>query len=668
MLQLGKRLAGGEAGVLAVPLNTSAWDPLHGCPTLTPRGDGWKVSGSVLGVLNGAQASYFLVPTTGGLLLVEANAPGVMVAAVDGADPSRPLADVTFADADARLVATGETAVSVVRRALTVGLVGLAAELVGGAQEFLEQTIAYLKQRWAFGRPIGQFQAVKHTAVDLYTEVAQARALLRDAVEAITAKNPDSPDVLLRASLAKIQASKALALIAVRGIQLHGAIGFTWELGAHRFLRRSMTDRFLLGGDDELVRAVANALSTRTAESAQPQARDEGAAWLAANAPQLVGPRDHVGHFAVLTDEQAADQLRRARDWERRKSEAGLAGIAVPKELGGQGRSQYEALTFQAHEHEYDLPHWIFGITFGMIMPTIISWGTEDQKSRFVPRMLNGTDLWCQLFSEPGAGSDLAMASTKATKVDGGWRIQGQKVWNSGADSADFGLLVARTDPDVPKHKGLTVFIVPMDAPGVTVRPIMQASGSTLFCETFLDDVFLPDDAVVGGVGNGWRVAITTLMNERLALTGDGVPFQQAFRAARAHDGHLPADLGAQLVDLYSLHRALGSLSEQILEGVRAGVEPGPEGSINKLLTGRAALGVADFMTRLLGPDVLREPDWYEYIVGAVGLLIGGGTEEIQKNVLSERVLGLPPEPRGRSGQSWAEEKAATGRDAADAR
>ncbi|QCB97966.1 hypothetical protein E5206_14460 [Arthrobacter sp. PAMC25564] len=666
--ELGERLASGEVGVLAVPLSTSAWDPLAGCPVATRRGEHWTVSGSIIGVLNGAQAAYFLVPATNGLLLVEANATGVAVAAVEGADPSRPIADVVFADADARVLASGEIALSAVRRGLTVGLVSLSAELVGAADEFLDQTIAYLKQRWAFGRPIGQFQAVKHTAADLYTEIAHARALLRDAVEEITAKDAASPEVLLSASLAKIQASKALALVAIRGIQLHGAIGFTWELGAHRFMRRSMTDRFLFGDDDLLVRSVANALSTSAAETTQPTAQDAGAVWLAANAPVFVGRRDHVGHFAVLAEDEAADQLRRAREWERLKSESGFAGIAVPKELGGQGKFQFEALTFQAHEHVYDLPHWIFGITFGMIMPTIISWGTEEQKSRYVPPMLNGTGLWCQLFSEPGAGSDLAMASTKATKVDGGWRVQGQKVWNSGADNADFGLLVARTDPDAPKHKGLTVFIVPMDAPGVTVRPIVQASGSTLFSETFLDDVFLPDEAVVGGVANGWRVAITTLMNERLALTGDGVPFQRAFQAARQYDGHLPADLGVQLVDLYSLYRALHSLSEQILEGVRAGVEPGPEGSINKLLTGRAALGVADFVSRLLGPEVLREPDWNEYVIGAVGLLIGGGTEEIQKNVLSERVLGLPPEPRGRSGLSWAEEKAAYGSEATDAR
>jgi len=664
--ELGDRLIEGEVGVLAVPLTTSAWDSLTEGAALTHESGTWKVSASISNVLSGAQADYFLVPATDGLFLVEADAAGVTVQGIESADSSRPLADVAFVNAEARLIASAEAGIEAARRGLTVGLVCLSAELIGAADEFFTRTVAYLKDRWAFGRPIGQFQSVKHAAADLFTEIEHARALLRDAVEAIVSTDAPAHDVLLSASLAKIQASKALAAVATRGILLHGAIGFTWELGAHRFVRRSMTDRFLFGDDDLLVRSVARALSTASSDRATTETQDAGAAWVAANAPAFVGPRDHVGHFAVLSDDEAADQMRRAREWERVKFEAGYSGFAVPKELGGQGLSQFEALKFQAHEHEYDLPHWIFGITYGMIMPTIISWGTDAQKSRYVRPMLDGTELWCQLFSEPGAGSDLAMASTKATKVDGGWRIQGQKVWNSGADKADFGLLVARTDADVPKHKGLTVFALPMDAPGVTVRPIVQASGSTLFCETFLDNVFVPDDFVVGEVGNGWRVAITTLMNERLALTGDGVPFRGVFQAAREHEEELSPELAVQLVELYSLDRALHSLSKQILEGVLSGAEPGPEGSLNKLLTGRAALGVADFMSRLLGPEILRDRDWHEYATGAVGLLIGGGTEEIQKNVISERVLGLPAEPRGKSGLSWAEEKASYGSEAKD--
>lgn len=658
--ELAERLASGALGVLAVPIETSPWAPAVQELVVSAEGDRWTITGSVAGVLDGHRASHFLVPAAGDLFLVEADSPGVSASAVDSADPSRQLADLDFEQADASLLASGDDAARIVRSALTVGLVMLAAELVSAADEFLDRTLTYLKQRWAFGRPIGQFQAVKHSAVDLYTELAQARALLRDALAGLTDPGQDQSELLRRASVAKIQASRALSRIATRGVLLHGAIGFTWELGAHRFARRAMTDRYLFGTDDALTSAVAGSL-----QSGEPTPDDASVAdaqrWLADNAPGFVGPRDHVGHFAVLTDQEAADQLQRARDWERLKAEAGFAGIGVPTEYGGQGRSQFEALTFQGHEHRYDLPHWIFGITHGMILPTILRWGTPEQKQRYIAPMLDGSGLWCQLFSEPGAGSDLAMASTRATKVDGGWRIQGQKVWNSGADNADFGLLVARTDPSVPKHKGLTVFILPMGTEGVTVRPIVQSSGSKLFSETFLDDVFVPDDAVVGEVGGGWQVAITTLMNERLALTGDGVPFRRLFGEVRGRREPVPAELEAQLVDLYCLDRALGSMSEQILESVRSGSEPGPEGSVNKLLTGRAALGLADFVGRLLGPAVLRDRDWSEYAIGAVGLVIGGGTEEIQKNVIAERVLGLPPEPRSGAGQSWAQEKAASG-------
>ncbi|MGX7727827.1 acyl-CoA dehydrogenase [Rhodococcus sp. 2H158] len=666
--ELVAALDAGQVTVLAVPVSTSAWDVSRAGVAATRDGDRWELTGSVTDVLNGADAARVLVPTDQGLFLLETDGSGVVVTPGDTADPSRPLADLDFRSAAARHVAAPDTARAAVQYGLTAGLVALTAELIGAAEEMLEQTIAYIKERRAFGRVVGQFQGVKHTTVDLWTEVTHARALLRNAIAALGDGSATSEATLVPATLAKVQASKALSQIATRGILLHGAIGFTWELGAHRFVRRATTDRFLFGDDDELVRLLAGHLTTRRSDDTDRAESSPEAGWLAQHAPRFVGPRDHVGHFAVLTPEEAADQLRRARDWERLKSENGFAGIAVPTELGGQGRSRFEALQFQAEEHRYELPHWLFAITYGMILPTVVQWGTDEQKQRYVPRMLNGEHLWCQLFSEPGAGSDLAMASTRATRAEGGWRIDGQKVWNSGADNADLGLLVARTDPNVPKHQGLTVFVVPMDTPGVTVRPIVQNSGSALFCETFFDDVFLPDEAVLGEVGNGWRVAITTLMNERLALTGDGVPFQRMFREAQERAADLTEAQGVQLVELYSIERALHALSAQMFETVRSGNEPGPEGSVNKLLTGRAALGVADFVSRLLGPEVLRDRDWNEYVLGAVGLLIGGGTEEIQKNVLAERVLGLPPEPRDRVKVSWAEEKAANRKEPSGAR
>ena len=657
--------ARGETVVLALPLAHSVWDDAVADATVQGAGDEWRLNAKVENVLGAGEATRFfvtaMVDDQPALFIVERNEPGVTISSVNSADASRPTADIRIADAPARLIAHGPSVRDAVRFGLSLGTACVAAESIGAAAEFLERTIGYLKDRWAFGRPIGAFQSVKHMVVDLFTELALARALLRDALGGLESHDEISADSLARLTLVKVQAGRALHLIANRGILLHGAIGFTWELGAHRYVRRALTDRLLLGDPDIVTQQVVEQIVAVAESTAQNTALDAAESWLAANAPSYVGPRDHVGHFAVLTEAEIAEQVQRARRWERAKFDAGFAGIGVPQAFGGQGDSLYDALTFQALEHRYDLPHWIFAITHGMILPTILQWGTETQKSRFVEPMLTGSQLWCQLFSEPGAGSDLAMLSTRAEKVDGGWRVNGQKVWNSGADSSDFGLLVARTDPDVPKHAGLSVFIVPMDAEGVTVRPIVQASGSALFCEVFFDDVFLPDSAVVGEVGNGWRVALTTLMNERVALTGDGVPFHRARELARANSSHLGGAARERLFDVLVLQGALAAMSKQILEGVRTGADPGPEGSVNKLLTGRAAMAVADFVAATLGVELLRDRDWHEYVIGNLGLLIGGGTEEIQKNIIAERVLGLPTEPKAQSRVSWAEEKARMG-------
>jgi len=246
------------------------------------------------------------------------------------------------------------------------------------------------------------------------------------------------------------------------------------------------------------------------------------------------------------------------------------------------------------------------------------------------------------MFSEPGSGSDLAALATRATRTGETWRITGQKVWTSLGHLADYGLLLARTDPSVPKHRGLSAFLLPTDAPGVTITPIRTAPGGDDFCEVFLDDVELPAEALLGPVNAGWKVAITVLMNERYALSGMGIPvgslIELAGRSGVLSDPRVRDDI----VDLYSEAQVIRALTARSLEALRQGREPGPEGSVTKLLSAQAAMDLGQAVERLLGADLVEHPRWRDYVLGTLGMKLGGGTEENQKNVIGERVLGLP--------------------------
>ncbi len=389
---------------------------------------------------------------------------------------------------------------------------------------------------------------------------------------------------------------------------------------------------------------------------AQAEYRQRTRAWLrehAADAPPRNGSSEDGGYIAAR------------RAWQRRLAESGLAGVTWPKEYGGQGLGPIEQVTVNQELADAGVPGILDVIGIGMLGPCLIAHGSEEQKGRHLGPMLHGDEVWCQLFSEPAAGSDLAAVQTRARHDEsaGTWTLNGQKVWTTNAQFAAYGLLLARTDPDVPKHKGLTMFIVPMDAPGVTVRGLRQISGEAEFNEVFFDDVTLGDDAVVGGVGNGWGTALTVLMFERLTIGFGSESFGSPTRLAHTVAG----DAGARRDP--STRRELGEIISELLavrfNGYRAltalarGQIPGPEAGLAKVTLVNAAIRASDLGADVLGPDALAADTEWSYLISFLpGLKSAGGTEQILRNTIGERVLGLPPEPRLDKGIPFSELRA----------
>ena len=363
-----------------------------------------------------------------------------------------------------------------------------------------------------------------------------------------------------------------------------------------------------------------------------------------------------------ITDEDEA--VRAHRSWQRELAEAGLTGVTWPKEYGGQGLGPLEQVIINQEINAAGLPGILDAIGVGMLGPTIIAHGSEEQKQRYLAPMLHADEVWCQLFSEPAAGSDLAGIQSRAKlQDDGTWRLSGQKVWTTNAHIAAFGLLLARTDADVPKHKGLTMFVVPMDAEGVTVRGLRQITGEAEFNEVFFDDVALDQDAAVGAVDGGWRTALTTLMFERLTIGGgsEGMGYRAdrfahavAEDEAAAHDPDVRQRLGDVSVDLL----ALRFTGYRLLTALQRGQIPGPEAGLGKVTAVNAAIKAGDLIGDVLGPEALDEGEWSYLISFLPGLKSAGGTEEILRNTVGERVLGLPPEPRLDKGIPFTELRA----------
>jgi alkylation response protein AidB-like acyl-CoA dehydrogenase len=336
--------------------------------------------------------------------------------------------------------------------------------------------------------------------------------------------------------------------------------------------------------------------------------------------------------------------------WQRTLFEHGWAAVLWPTEYGGRGAGPIEAIVWNQELTRVGLGESIFVVGTAMAGPTIIAHGTPEQRQRFLPPLLRGDEVWCQLFSEPGAGSDLASLAARAVRAGDHWVVSGQKTWCSGAHYADWGILLARTDPTVPKHKGITYFLLDMHAPGIELRPLRQMSGGAHFNEVFLNEVRIPDAQRLGPENAGWAAAMTTLLNERMALGGTGgfFSFAELLAHAREHRDRLDAVTRDRLAQLYCWDRTLELLNARVVTKLGRGKIPDAESSVMKLALARILTAGADLGLRVAGADALRRHGpWQHQFLTAPSLHIAGGTDEIQKNLVAERVLGLPREGRG---------------------
>ena len=376
--------------------------------------------------------------------------------------------------------------------------------------------------------------------------------------------------------------------------------------------------------------------------------REEAASWLAENAP---------------TDEtfRALTPLQQAKVWQKRKYDAGWACLGWAPEFGGRGASAIEEVIWRQEESQYDLPANFFLIGQGMIGPTLMAWGSDEDKARFLPPLASGEEVWCQLFSEPAGGSDLAALRTRAERDGNDWVINGQKIWTSGAHYSDYGVIVVRTDPTVPKHKGLSYFYVDMKAPGVEIKPIKQLTGDSDFNEVYFTDVRVSDSQRLGEVGQGWQVSLTTLMNERAAIGGGFGQMDVSLAMSVAEEVEIdgrPAledsAVRARIANWYVQEAGLKYTGYRSLTALSRGALPGPENSIGKLVGAPKMQAMSSYLMDLLGASgaiadeslAAKAGIIQRAYMGAPGLRIAGGTDEIMANIIAERVLGLPQEPR----------------------
>lgn len=402
--------------------------------------------------------------------------------------------------------------------------------------------------------------------------------------------------------------------------------------------------------------------SMETAEGAESveQFRGRAHAWLSSVArlreehERWGEGDDSVAVFENWTVEQEREHTEKVRRWEQQKFDASWGALSWPAEFGGQGLPKYYELIFDEEQSRFDLPKRteLFAVTQQLIAPTIAAWGTDEQKARFVRALLRTDLMACQLFSEPDAGSDLASVRTRAVRDGNEWVITGQKVWTSGALVSDFGEAICRSDPDARKHAGMTAFLIPLDTPGITVRPIRQMSGGATFNEVFLDEVRVPDSLRLGPEGAGWKVALTTLAAERLDSGNLGAGTIDRLLPLAARLGRPLTSVEAdRLADVYLRSMISRMTGLRVRAAIAAGEQPGPETSVGKLYATETMRRTSDVALQLLGPKMIADQDewgtfaWTEHLLGAPGYRIAGGTDEIQRTIIAERVLGLPREP-----------------------
>jgi len=584
---------------------------------------GGSVSGDAGVVLGAGLADVLLLTAGDDVVLVERSATGVEVELPGSLDRTRRSGRVTLTGAAAEVLpAARDTALAYARTLF-------AAEAVGGASDCVDTAVAYAGVREQFGRTIATFQAVKHHCANMLVAAESAVATVWDAARA--AEEGGGQFRLISAAAAAL-AFPAYVRNAELNIQVHGGIGFTWEHDAHLHLRRALTVQGLLDGDGpatDVFDLTAAGLSRANSLDLPPEAEELRAE-----------VRAEAERIAALDEAAQLDELI-------------ATGHVMPHwpKPWGRAAGAVEQLLAEEEFAAAGVTRPDYGIT-GWVILTLIQHGTPSQIERFVDKALRKEEIWCQLFSEPAAGSDAAAVKTRATRVDGGWMINGQKVWTSGAHYCKRGLATVRTDFDVPKHAGITMVILDMNAPGVEVRPLRQITGGKEFNEVFLNDVFVPDEDVVGEPNAGWTVARATLGNERVSIGGGvgGIASASAWlvHLAQTHGDRMAGAaprVGRFLADdhalrLLNLRRAARSIE---------GAGPGPEGNITKLKLAEHFGEQGAIAAALVGPELALEGGEgalaARAALGARGMAIAGGTSEVARNQIAERILGMPRDP-----------------------
>jgi alkylation response protein AidB-like acyl-CoA dehydrogenase len=606
--------AGTTIGAVALPGDAGG--------TAVTLGDDGKLSGSAV-VLGGGHAQVLLVPVGDDVAVVDAGAEGVSVAVPTNLDPTRRSARVTF-DGAAADVLPGA------RQVLTdLARVVLSAEATGVARECTEMAAEYAKVREQFGRPIATYQAVKHHCANMAVATELATAAVWDAARAAATGGDQLSST---AAMAATLAGPAADLCANLNTQVHGGIGFTWEHDAHMLLRRAQSLATLLDAD---------AAAADVVDLARSGVRRQRSVDLP---PEAEAIRTEVRTFAEsIAGLDSAAQREKLIE----------SGYVMPHWPAPYGRDAgaVEQLVIEQEFKAAGIQRPAYGIT-GWVILTLIQYGTPDQVARWVNPALRQEVIWCQLFSEPDAGSDAAGVKTRGTRVEGGWLVNGQKVWTSGAHLAGRGFATVRTNPDVPKHQGITTMVIDMHADGVEVRPLKMPTGGSEFNEVFFNDVFVPDDDVVGPIDGGWTVARATLGNESVSIGGGqggmSLPGDAFIGPFDANPDRLPG--GAGRIGRYiSTHQAMDALNLRSAHRAVAGGGPGPEGAITKLVLSELGHEAAAMSALLSGPDTLFL-DGPGAMAGTLVLMhramsIAGGTSEIKRNQIGERILGLPRDP-----------------------
>ena len=574
-----------------------------------------RVTGSADYVLGADQAGVLLLLAGDQWLLVDAGADGVTVEPLKATDFSRPLARVTFDSAPADVLAVPA------QRGADLASTVLAAEAAGLARWTLETATDYAKVREQFGKPIGSFQAIKHMCAEMLLRSKQAAVAAADAATA--AGESDDQQLSVAAAIAAATGIWAAKANAKDCIQVLGGIGITWEHDAHLYLRRAYGISRFLGGNARWLRRI-------------------GALTQAGVRRNLHIDLDSVEHLKPEISAAVAEVA--ALPVEKRQlalAEAGLQAPHWPRPWGREASPAEQLLIDQELAAAgLERPDLVIG---WWAAPTILEHGSQVQIDRFIPPTLSGELFWCQLFSEPGAGSDLASLRTKAVRTEGGWLLTGQKVWTSRASWAQWGVCLARTDPDAPKHKGITYFLVDMKTPGIDIRPLREITGDDLFNEVFFDDVFVPDEMVVGEVNDGWRLARTTLANERVAMshgTALGNPMEELLRQVTTAELD-PAEQD-RLGELIRSAQVGSLLDQRIAQLAVGGQDPGAESSARKLIGVRYRQELSEFRMELSeGAGVVENQPVHDFL-NTRCLTIAGGTEQILLTLAGERLLGLP--------------------------